>query len=151
MKGTRATMLAQQIMEVPSLRRCILTLMLQNIDNQCTKLCIKTKGVPSVLRLSREDQNKLTSSTWMQILNEMKDRAPDILEILTTIAVPNLKDDGRQVAPLCVAYGVLRNQRCKELSLVQKVNTILLGTGSAAKKEISIVTNCLRKVVFSSD
>ena len=94
MKGMRATSLAQQIMEVPSLRRCILTLMLQNIDNQCTKLCVKTKGVPSVLRLSREDQNKLTSFTWMQILNETKDRAPDVLEILITIAVPNLKDDG---------------------------------------------------------
>ena len=40
------------------------------------------------------------------------------------------------------------NQRCKELSLVQKVNTILLGTGRATKKVISIVTNCLRKVVF---
>ena len=58
----------------------------------------------------------------MQILNELKDRAPDVLEILTTIAVPNLKDDGRQVAPLCVAYGVLMNQRCMELSLIQKVN-----------------------------
>ena len=88
-----------------------LTLMLQNIDNQCTKLCVKTRGVPSVLRLSREDQNKLTLFTWMQILNEMKDRAPDVLEILSTIAVPNLKDDGRQVAPLCVAYRVLMSQR----------------------------------------
>lgn len=84
----------------------------------------------------------------MQVLNELKDRAPDVLEILTTIAMPNLKDDGRQVAPLCVAYGVLMNQRCKELSLIQKLNTILLGTGSATMKVISIVTNCFRKVVF---
>ena len=87
MQGTQATVLAQQIMEVPSLRRCILTVILQNIDQQCTKLCVKTKGTPSVLRLSRKDQNKLTSFTWMQILNELKDRAPDVLEILTTIAV----------------------------------------------------------------
>ena len=39
----------------------------------------------------------------MQILNELKDRAPDVLEIRTTIAVPNLKDDGRQVAH-CVLH-----------------------------------------------
>ena len=55
----------------------------------------------------------------MQILNEMKDRAPDALEFLATIAVPNLKDNGGQVAPLCVAYGVSMNQRFRELSLVQ--------------------------------
>jgi len=126
----------------------ILTVMLHNIDNQCTKLCVKTKGTPSVLCLPRKYQNKLTSFKWMQILNELKDRAPDVLEILTTIAVPNLKDDGRQVAPLCVACGVLTHQRCKELSLIQKVNTILLGKGSATKKVISVVTNCLRKVVY---
>ena len=113
---------------------------------QCTKLCVKTKGTPSVLCLSRKDQNKLTSFTWMQILNELKDRAPDVLEILTTIAVPNL-NDGRQVVPLCAANGVLTNQRCKELTLIQKVNTILLGTGSA-EEVIWVVTNCFRKVVF---
>ena len=130
------TVLAQLIMAIPSLKRCIQTLILENVDSQCTKLCVKTKGVPSVLRSSREDRNNLTAFTWMQILNEMKDRAPDVLEFLSTIAVPNLKDDGRQVAPLCVAYGILMNQRCKELSLVQKINTILLGTGSATKKVI---------------
>ena len=128
-------------MEVPSLKRCIQTLILENVDSQCTKLCVKTKGVPSVLRSSREEQKNLTSFTWMQILNEMKDRAPDVLEFLATIAVPNLKDDGRQVAPLCVAYGVLMNQRCKELSLIQKINSILLGTGSATKKVIFIINN----------
>ena len=97
MQGTQAPVLAQEIMEVPSLRRCILTVMLQNIANQCTKLCVKPKGTPSVLCLSRKYQNKLTSFTWMQLLNEL---------------------------------------RCKELSLIQKVNTILLGTGSATKKVI---------------
>ena len=104
-------------------------------------MCVKTKGVPSVLRSSREDKNNLTAFRWMQILNEMKDRAPDVLEFLSTFAVPNLKDDGRQVAPLCVAYGILMNQRCKELSLVQKINTVLLGTGSATKKVILITSN----------
>ena len=77
----------------------------KNVDSQCTNLCVKTKGVPSVLHSSREDKNNLTAFTWLQILNEMKDRAPDVIEFLSTIAEPNLKDDRRQVAPLsCLWY-----------------------------------------------
>lgn len=108
----------------------------------------KRPGVPSVLRSSREDKNNLTVFTWMQILNEMKDRALDVLKLLSSITEPNLKDDGRQVAPLCVAYGILMNQRCKKLSLAQKINTILLGTGSVTKKVILITCNCLFLVLF---
>ena len=53
-------------------------------------LCVKTKGVPSVLHSAREDHKNLTSFTWMQLLNEMKNRAPDVREFLTTIALPML-------------------------------------------------------------
>ena len=46
-KGT-PTVLAQQIMQVPYLRRCIPTLILESVDSKCRKLCVKIKGVPSV-------------------------------------------------------------------------------------------------------
>ncbi len=129
--------LAEIIMAIPHLKRCVQTLLLEDIDEQCKRLCVKTKGVPSVLRISREGQKNLSSFSWMKILNEMKDRAPDVLDFLVTIAVPKLKDDGKQVAPLCAAYGILMNMRCRELSLVQKINTVMLETGSATKKVIN--------------
>ena len=148
MQGTQATVLAQQIMEVPSLRRCILTVMLQNIDNQAQS-CVLRQKVHHLFCVCQENiRTNWHHSHGCRFFMNWKDRAPDVLEILTTIAVPNLKDDGRQVAPLCVAYGVFTNQRCKELSLIQKVNTIVLGTGSAPKRVIWVVTNCFRKVVF---
>ncbi|KAK2568941.1 hypothetical protein P5673_007016 [Acropora cervicornis] len=36
--------------------------------------------------------------------------------------------------PLCNAYGILMNVRCRELSLVQKINAVLLGVGGARKR-----------------
>lgn len=51
------------------------------------------------------------------------------------MAVPQLKgNDGRQIMPLCTAYGILMNVRCRELSLIQKMNAVLLGVGSATKR-----------------
>lgn len=56
MQGIQATVLAQQIMEVPSLRRCILTEILQNIDQQCTKLCEKRYTICSAFVKKRSEQ-----------------------------------------------------------------------------------------------
>jgi hypothetical protein len=72
---------------------------------------------------------------WNNILTEMKERAPDVLDFMVAMAVPQLKgSDGRQIMPLCTAYGILMNVRCRELSLIQKMNAVLLGVGSATKR-----------------
>lgn len=72
--------------------------------------------------------------TWSSILLEMKERAPDVLDILTTIAAPTVKLDGQQVPRICSAYALLLNTRNRELSLVQKLNTVILGAGHATQK-----------------
>ena len=65
----------------------------------------------------------------------MKELAPDVLDFMVAMAVPQLKGhDGRQIMPLCTAYGILMNVRCRELSLIQKMNAVLLGVGSATKR-----------------
>lgn len=65
----------------------------------------------------------------------MKERAPDVLDFLVAMAVPQLKgSDGRQIMPLYTAYGIPMNLRCRELSLKQKLNAGLLGVGSATKR-----------------
>ena len=64
----------------------------------------------------------------------MKQRAPDVLDLLCAIGVPKLKDTNKQVAPLCVAYGVLLNNRWKELSLIQKIITTLFGASHCTEK-----------------
>jgi hypothetical protein len=46
----------------------------------------------------------------------MKQRAPDVLDLLCAISIPKLKESDK----LCVAYGILLNNRWKELNLIQK-------------------------------
>ena len=56
---------------------------------------------------------------WNNILTEMRERAPDVLDFMAIAAIPKLKgNDGRQVMPFCTAYGILMNVRCRDLSLV---------------------------------
>ena len=66
----------------------------------------------------------------------MKERTPDVLDFLVAMAVPQLLKgcDGTQIMPLCTAYGIPMNLRCRELSLKQKLNAVLLGVGSATKR-----------------
>ena len=72
----------------------------------------------------------LESVDWCSV---MKDRAPDILDFIATVAAPGLKKnvDG-QVPPVCMVYAMMMNQRWQELSLVEKIARIL-GVGHSSK------------------
>ena len=98
-------------------------------------LCVRKGAQPSILRVPSEHHKNLVEFHWNHLLREMTERAPDVLDFMTTVAVPKLKgNDGRQVVPLCTAYTILMNVRCRELSLVEKMNAVLLGGGGATKR-----------------
>ena len=101
---------------------------------------------PSVLCVSRKDQKHISEFKWISILQEMKDKAPDVLDFLTTIAIARIKEDEAQIAPLCSAFGILMNLRSRELSLVQKINTVILGAGSATKMVIAFIFQCVHNL-----
>lgn len=93
-------------------------------------------------RVPSERHKSLVEFHWNNILTEMKERAPDVLDFMVAMAVPQLKgSDGRQIMPLCTAYGILMNVRCRELSLIQKMNAVLLGVGSATKRVRQYLTS----------
>ena len=55
--------------------------------------------------------------------------------LLATAAIPSDKDvTGKEVPAICIAYCILMNQRWKELSLLQKINSVALGSGHATEK-----------------
>ena len=73
----------------------------------------------------------------------MRERAPDVLDFMATVAIPKLKgNEGRQVMPLCTAYGILMNVGCREFSLVQKINAVLLGVGGATERVSEFIIFC---------
>ncbi|XP_067016472.1 uncharacterized protein [Acropora muricata] len=131
------------------LRDAVKAVFLMDINDQCKKLCRKSDDSSSVLRgLPRPKHKvfiKLYSSSiiaWnvshgrVLSLTEMKQHAPDVLDVLATIAVPEIKEHAaeQKIPPLCTAYGIFTNPRWKELSLIQKVNGILLGFGNTTER-----------------
>ena len=96
-------------MDIPQVKKCVYMLVLEHVNEKCQKLCSKTKEKSSVLRVSRADQKNLTEFKWIFILREIKERAPDVLDFLTTVAIPRVKEDTSQVPPLCTAFGLLMN------------------------------------------
>ena len=77
----------------------------------------------------------LKNFSWERVITELKEHVPDVLDVLAAIAVPNVKvNSEQQIAPLCTAYGILMSTRWKELSLIQKINTILLSVGHATER-----------------
>ena len=129
--STNSYILAEAVMKIPSLRNAVKGLYLKLVDEQCSRLCLK----PSVLRVPSAQHKNLVEFKWEAILKEMEERAPDVLDFLVAMAIPKLKsNDGRQVIPLCTAYGILMNVRCRELSLVQKLNAVVLAVGNATKR-----------------
>ena len=105
--------LAETIMTIPLIKSCVKAIMLQDIDSQCQKLCNKKEN-PSVLRMTKDSEKELNKFQWISILSEMKEKAPDILDILSAVALPKVKVDGRQIPRICTAYGLLMNTRyCK--------------------------------------
>lgn len=124
--------LAEAVMKIPSLRNAVKGLYLKLVDEQCSRLCLRTTVIS---RIPSAQHKNLVEFKWEAILKEMEERAPDVLDFLVAMAIPKLKgNDGRQVIPLCTAYGILMNVRCRELSLVQKINAVVLAVGNATKR-----------------
>ena len=137
---------AEAAMKIPSLRNAVKNVFLEDVNIQCSNLCARKSTQPSILRVPSEHHKSLTEFNWTNILKEMKERAPNVLDFMVAMAVPQLKgNDGRQIMPLCTAYGILMNVRCRELSLIQKMNAVLLGVGSATKR----VRQCLISFYYS--
>ena len=120
-------------MDIPQVKKCVYMLVLEHVNEQCQKRCSKTKEKSSVLQVSRAVQKNLAEFKWISILREMKERTSDVLDFLTTVAIPRVKEDTSQVPALCTAFGLSMNMRSRELALVQKVSTVVLGAGNATK------------------
>lgn len=101
---------------------------LQQLDSDCTELCKKNN--PSILR--QKGFEDMVNLDWNKVLQEMSSRCPVLFEVMKTVVKKqNLQN---HVAPLCMCYGILFQKRNHELSLIQRVNTILLAEGNAKKQ-----------------
>lgn len=117
-------------MGIKVIREAVKEQFLRDIDRQCQNLCLEKKGTPSVLSV-RQDScvEALNNFSWEKVLVEMKDRSPVVLHVLATIS-----KQPSAVPAVCFGYAVLMYQRNFKLGMLQKLLTILLGSGGCSRR-----------------
>jgi len=135
------------------LKNSIKLQLLKEVNDQCQELCTRKKGNTSVLKVEKS-KVILEDMKWNDVMVEMKERAPDVLDFIATVAAPKMKKKKEnQIPPICSIYSCLMNQRWQELNLIQKLTTVLLGVGHSTKKVFDYKHLCTRMSVktHSSD
>ena len=99
------------LMGISPLQNAMKLLYLNELQEQSKGLC-KKKDNPSVLRAGSQCYDPLVSFNWAKLLSGWKERAPDVLDVATAIAVPdnNCLSQPRKadaVVPPCVPLSVL--------------------------------------------
>ena len=72
-------------MGIKTVREAVKEQFLRDTDRQCQNLCLEKKGTP-VLNV-RQDScvEALNNFSWEKVMVEMRDRSPDVLDVLATI------------------------------------------------------------------
>jgi len=81
--------IAKEVLSVDSIKGTIKLQLLKETNDQCQSLCVRTRGEPSVLKDTSVEA--LESVGWCNVMKEMKNRPPDILDFIATVAAPRLK------------------------------------------------------------
>jgi hypothetical protein len=82
---------------------------------------------------------------WQKLSSEMSIRCPFLLDVLLTV-MDKSKEECIEIIPrLGLCYAILMQTRNKDLSLVQRLNTVLLTNGNA-KKEVCLITDNVTRV-----
>ena len=80
----------------------------------------------------------MSTLSFENIIDEMKGVCPTVYSILSQMI--QLGDNhARKKASLALMYGIIMFTRCKEMSLIQRVNTVLLTEGDASTE---VLPNC---------
>lgn len=69
--------------------------------------------------------------SWDALFEELQSRCPILLDSMSTVVNSKKKCD--VIPPIGLCYGILMQQRNHELSLIQRINTILFSEGNAKK------------------
>ena len=118
---------------IDSLNRSFKENVLYELNKECKKLC--TKNEPSELR--KNCFNDMAAFDWKNLASEMSNRCPFLLDLLLTV-MKKTKEDHTDILPrLGLCCSILMQTRNRELSLVQRLNTVLMTNGNA-KKEVTL-------------
>ena len=104
---------------------------------------VARRDAKSVVR--KRGYNGMSTYRFEKIINEMKTLCPTVFSVLSQMIQFDNSEEKRQVAAMSLVYGIIMFLRCKEMSLVQRVNTVLLTEGDASS-EVHTVLKLFRQV-----
>ena len=116
---------AETIMNTPALLKQVTYKLLQALDEDCTKLCAKKTG--SILQ--ENSYPNMSTFEWDALFREMTDHCQFLRDVLVTTAKCANKHRNH-IPPICLCFGILLQQCNCNLSLVQRINTVLLAEGN---------------------
>ncbi len=120
------------VASIDSLTRSFKENILHELDQECVKLC--TKSEPSELQKNCFDD--MAAFDWKKLASEMSSRCLFLLDLLLAV-MKKTKEDLNDILPrLGLCYSILMQTRNRELSLVQRLNTVLMTNGNAKKEVI---------------
>ena len=129
--------IAKALIAIPQLKNAFKLQYLKELQEQSKGLCKKKDG-PSILRVGSKSYQELVSFQWAKLLLEWEEKAPDVIDAIAAVAVPDSAFSRSQTADalipsICTALSTLLNARNEKLSLVQKIITVILGLGGCSK------------------
>lgn len=124
--------ISKSLEDVPNIMNSIKTNICKSVSISCKDLCKQTDG--SVLL--NNDFDDMIDNNFEMIWKELKNKHPFLLEMLS--AVSGCKKDIENVpnelkTKYCFVYSILMNCRWKKLSLLQRINTVLMIEGGGSK------------------
>lgn len=139
--GGHAPSIAAAVMEVESVQKAIIGIYSERISRECGILCQKLADSPSCFRTI--PVNQLDGFSWEAMLGELKDKAPILLDVLTTIV--SFSDHRNKVKVgckhnpgICTAVAVLLKERNRQMSGLQSILSMLMYVCHCEKQVIRI-------------
>ena len=125
------TIITTAIKSIESLNRTFREYLLHELDNDCKNICLRSE--PSELRTNTFCD--MIGFEWQKFSSEMSKRCSFLLDVLLTV-MNTTKEKCDEIIPrLGLCYVILMQTRNRDLSSVQRLNTVLLINGNA-KKEV---------------
>ena len=128
-RGSRCP-LARRCMSDHTIRKYTVKGMGASLRHEVAKLC----SDDSVFVLRNKHPNMLKSFTWEGILNEAKELAPTLTDLLLLCTKTRKPRKKKQKAIIGVLIAVLCKHRRPTLSLIQQIVSLILYSGHASKR-----------------
>ena len=119
------------------LRKAVTLLLLDQIDDECSKLCQRSSDPPSLFR--KVPMTEMTDFQWDHFLDELRSKAPTLLQVLSTITSCNDHRNehkcGRAHNPgICMATAIVLKERNREMCGVQSIISLLMFSSHVDKQ-----------------